>query len=102
MTKTEIWKPISKKLYYYESWINQDYEVSNYGRIRNKKTGKIINPFLTSRKNNLKWTMHYGTITLQFYVDHTVYTTFVGDCYGRHIKHRDGNMFNNTLDNLYL
>ena len=47
----EIWKPISKDLYYISSLIG-DYEVSNKGRIRNTKTGKI----LTS--NNGKYLLH--------------------------------------------
>ena len=106
MTKTEIWKPVSKKMYYIESLINDNYEVSNYGRIRNRKTGKIINPFLTPNKKALKWTNHKSKFgcnyTLQFLVDHTVYSAFIGDCYGKRIKHRDDNMFNNTLDNLYI
>ena len=43
----EIWKPISKDLYYIGSLIG-DYEVSNKGRIRNAKTGKFIHPFTVS------------------------------------------------------
>lgn len=101
----EIWKPISTKLYpYYESLVNQVYEVSNYGRIRNSKTGKIINPFVT--QNRYIWTMHYNTCgwnyTLQFLVSHTVYETFVGDCFDKVVYHRDGNKFNNNVDNLFI
>ena len=101
----EIWKPISKKLYYIGSLIG-DYEVSNKGRIRNAKTGKFIHPFKTRDKARLRWTNHkryhgYDN-TLQFLVDHTVYQTFIGDCYGKHIGHHDGNYFNNEVDNLYI
>lgn len=108
MTKTEIWKPISSNMYYIVSFLNFDYEVSNFGRIRNKKTGKIINGFPTKSGNKkLKWTMHFHYSngvpgTLQFLVDHTVYEAFVGPCYNVEVKHRDGNNFNNTLDNLYI
>lgn len=100
----EIWKPISNGLYY--MGVNQNYEVSNYGRIRNSKTGKLIKPFLTDNGKKLRWTMHdssYGyDATLQFLVDHTVYETFVGDCYGKIVKHKDGDNLNNLVDNLYI
>lgn len=101
----EIWKPISKDLYYIDSLIG-DYEVSNKGRIRNVKTGKFIHPFKTRDKTRLKWTNHKTShgwaSTLQFLVDHTVYQTFVGDCYGNVVYHRDGDNFNNEVDNLYI
>ena len=101
----EIWKPISKDLYYIGSLIG-DYEVSNKGRIRNAKTGKFIHPFKTQNGKSLKWTNHQNAngwnCTLQFLVDHTVYQTFVGDCYGKVVYHRDGDNFNNEVDNLYI
>ena len=101
----EIWKPISKDLYYMSSYIG-DYEISNKGRIRNAKTGKFIHPFKTYDKKRLMWTNHKringNDSTLQFLVDHTVYQTYVGDCYGKHISHRDDNYFNNEVDNLYI
>ena len=101
----EIWKPISKDLYYINSLIG-DYEVSNKGRIRNAKTGKLIHSFKTYDKKRLMWTNHKringNDSTLQFLVDHTVYQTFVGDCYGKCVKHRDGDYFNNEVDNLYI
>lgn len=98
----EIWKPISNGLYY--MGVNQNYEVSNYGRIRNSKTGKVIKPFLNQTGKKLRWTMHFTGFdtTLQFLVDHTVYETFVGDCYGKIVKHKDGDNFNNLVDNLYI
>ena len=72
----EIWKPISKDLYYMSSYIG-DYEISNKGRIRNAKTGKFIHPFKTYDKKRLMWTNHKringNDSTLQFLVDHTVY-----------------------------
>ena len=100
----EVWKPISQNLYYYG--VNQDYEVSNHGRIRNSKTNKIINPYMAQSGKKLKWTMHNSKngydATLQFLVDHTVYETFIGDCYDKEVKHKDGNNFNNMVDNLYI
>ena len=106
MTKKEVWKPISKNLYYMSSWIG-DYEVSNLGNIRNKKTKKMIHPFFTQDKKKLKFTSHKttrlnGDFTLQFLVDHVVYETFVGPCYGVPVYHRDGDNFNNAVENLYI
>ena len=101
----EIWKPISKDLYYISSLIG-DYEVSNKGRIRNAKTGKFIHPFKTHDQKRLMWTNHKRShgwdSTLQFLVDHTVYQTFVGNCYGKRVYHLDGDYFNNEVDNLYI
>ena len=98
----EVWKEISNNMYYYTALLNKDYEVSNFGRIRNKKTGKIISTY--KKGNKLRWTMHkrlngYDT-TLQFLVDHTVYEAFIGPCYGSHIKHKDGDLMNNCVWNL--
>ena len=101
----EVWKPISRNMYYISAMVGT-YEVSNLGRIRNRKTGKIIHPFLNQKGTKLKWTNHgkYGNYncTLQFLVDHTVYETFIGDCYNTVVKHRDGNNMNNAVDNLYI
>lgn len=106
----EIWKPVSKKMYFFSNFVNQDYEVSNLGNIRNAKTGRKINPFLTQNGKKLRWNMHksFGEgnmpSSLQFLVDQTVYITFSGSnkSYGRPIKHKDGNLMNNAYDNLYL
>lgn len=103
----EIWKPISTSMYFYSDLINTDYEVSNMGRIRNAKTGKEIHPFPNQKGNKRKWTMHgrYSDgwpYTLQFLVDHTVYEAFVGLCYEKELKHKDGNNFNDALENLCI
>jgi hypothetical protein len=106
--KKEIWKPVLYENFCSEYWINcvnRNYEVSNLGRIRNNKTGKILNSFV--KDNALYWTMHYNRpdyypITLQFRVSHVVYGSFVGNCYDHKIYHKDNDIFNNSLDNLYM
>ena len=102
----EIWKPVSKTMYWIPNMVNEDYEVSNFGNIRNKKTGKKIATYSRKDYKKLFWTNHKNMghyhATLQFLVDHTVYTAFIGNCYEKHIKHRDGNPFNNHIDNLYI
>ena len=103
----EIWKPVSITLSpYWLDGINITHEVSNFGRIRNKKTGNIMSIFI---KDGVPfWTMHCRypgsdyDLTLQFRVSHTVYSAFKGDCYGKHVNHKDGNIFNNELDNLFI
>lgn len=103
MTQTEIWKEIPQNIY----WLGFKpiYEASNYGRIRNKNTGKILvyTPVNGNSKNlkvQLQATYHGGR--LSFLVSHIIYSTFIGDCYERHVKFKDGNSHNFNVDNLYI
>lgn len=82
-----------------EYWLevkgNPDYEVSNYGNIRHKKTGKYISPYLNNG---------YLRVTLSGkheYVHRVVADTFFdGDHNGRDVNHIDGNKTNNFIGNL--
>jgi len=102
MTSTEIWKEIPQELYYLG--FKPMYEASNFGRIRNKKTGKVLKPTASNGNwHHLKVQLrgNYSS-SLSFQVSHIIYTTFVGNCYEKNVKHRDGNPFNNMVDNLYV
>jgi len=80
------------------------YEASNLGRIRNKYTKHVMkqtankshkNP--TVRLNRSMW----GQVQLT--ACYLVYETFNGSIEGGHrLFHKDGNKFNNRLENLYL
>jgi hypothetical protein len=99
----EIWKPISQNLYYLG--VDENYEVSNTGKVRNKKTGHIlkvtpINGDSRRLKVQVKCSRAFCYLSLQ--ISHVVYDTFVGDCYGKAVYHRDGNSANNSVENLYV
>ena len=78
-------------------WWNTRYEVSNLGRVRNRKSGKILatNPTKSHKKPQV-W----------LYTDYKlVYFTFNGVSSRsevKRVKHRDGNVMNCKLDNLYI
>ena len=99
----EIWKEIPQSIY----WLGFKpmYEASNFGRVRNKKTGKILsyspsNGNFNRLRVQLQATYRGGR--LSFLVSHIIYSTFVGDCYEKHVKFKDGNTSNFNVSNLYL
>lgn len=90
------------------------YEVSNLGRVRNRKTKRIISTKRTKSHRhpqvylyNNFWCMG-GTYKEQFTVSHIVYNAFSKDKVhfvdgkvGQRIGHKDGDITNNRIDNLY-
>ena len=94
----EIWKTVSR---------NNKYEVSNYGRIRNKDSGYILstNPTKSHRHPQVFLRVHRSMYDKEQYtLSHIVFEEFVGHNtlpYGAKIGHRDGDIMNNKADNLY-
>lgn len=99
----EIWKTIT--------W-NTNYEVSNYGRIRNKKSGHILSTKPTKSHRHPQVFLsstNYIADREQWTVSHIVYDHFlchndmdkVHHSYGSRIGHYDGNILNNNSSNLY-
>lgn len=87
-------------------WWNTRYEVSNFGRVRNRKSGKILttNPTKSHKKPQVwLYTTFWGT--LQYTLDRIVYFTFNGISAQTTLKrvyHRDGDIMNCRLNNLYV
>lgn len=77
---------------------NDEYEVSNFGNVRNKKTGKILSPQLNRQNNGyLRVTLNNG----RDYVHRIVARSFYDcDLDNYEVNHIDGNKLNNTLGNL--
>lgn len=100
--QTEIWKPVPKTIYYLG--VGDLYEASNLGRVRNKKTGHILQSSSCSgNPNRRRVTFHDGPYsTLSFLKSHVIWETFVGPCYNKRIGFRDGNPDNCELSNLYM
>lgn len=83
-TANEIWLPIAGS--------KGQYEVSNLGRVRNAKTGRILKQSSKRPKVCLA-----GYIGKTCEVSKLVANAFLGE--GR-LSHRDGNQENNRADNL--
>lgn len=87
------------------------YEVSNLGRVRNRKSGKILTTNPTkSHKHPQVWLYSaYFATTEQFTLSHIVYNAFnpndnvnfICGNKGERIGHRDGDIMNNKVENLY-
>jgi hypothetical protein len=87
------------------------YEVSNLGRVRNRKSGKILatNPTKSHRHPQVWLYSEYWQASEQFTLSHIVYNAFKEDdkVYynngraGQRIGHYDGDITNNKIENLY-
>ena len=97
----EVWKTID--------W-RPLYEVSNLGRVRNRNTGRILttNPTKSHKHPQVWLYSEYWNATEQFTLSHIVYNAFANDKVhftyggkGQRIGHRDGNILNNKIENLY-
>lgn len=105
----EIWKEIP----YYTK-----YEVSNKGRVRNKKTMRILSTKPTKSHRHpqvfLALDSKFWAVKHQVTLSHLVYETFLRkkgesscmNCYvckvsGNRIGHKDGDILNNSADNLF-
>lgn len=106
----EIWVPVKFENFCSEYWlpyVGVNYEVSNLGRIRNKKTGNIIAVSDIGYDHAAGFISHkqlengYNQ-SLTFRVSHVVYGSFIGPCYEKKVYHRDGHTWNNELSNLYI
>ena len=89
-------------------WWNTRYEVSNLGRVRNKKSGKILatNPTKSHKTPQVWLYTEYFGCTLQYTLSKLVYFTFnkvsSRSDEVKRVKYRDGNVMNCNLDNLYI
>ena len=88
-------------------WWNTRYEVSNLGRVRNRKSGKILatNPTKSHKKPQAWLYSKYFNTTLQHTLDKLVYFTFNGvsaETIRKRVFHRDGDIMNCKLENLYI
>ena len=94
----EIFKPIIFKGVNYKG----QYEVSNLGRIKNTKTGNLLNHRTTHRtKSYMSLCIGGRRTTAPIHV--LVWEAFNGKLQKWHrIEHKDKDSFNNGLNNLYL
>jgi len=86
-----------------EHWIttqeNEKYEVSNQGRVRNKRSGRILAPQYNKPGGYLRVNINGK----HHYIHRLVANAFYdGDHSNMDVNHRDGNKENNNLVNLEL
>ena len=87
----EVWKDIKD----YED----EYEVSNLGRVRNKKTKKILK--LKKEKGYLRVGLFKNGKKKYYLVHRLVYEAFIGEIpNGMQVNHKDENKENNVLSNI--
>ena len=91
-------------------WWNTRSEVSTFGSARNRKSGKILatNPTKSHKKPQVWLYTDYFSSTLQYTLAKIVYWTF-NNVYAesaialsKRVKHRDGDIMNCKLENLYV
>ncbi len=87
----EYWKDITTYL---------NYEVSTYGRIRNKATGRVLMP-QTMSKGYLGVRLYDSGNGKTYKIHRLVALAFIsGNFDGAQVNHKDGNKSNNNIDNL--
>ncbi len=102
----EIWKEIPQRIYWLG--IKPIYEASNMGRIRNKKTKKILKQSPFNGNNNRLRVQLRGNYSdsLSFRVSYIIYETFRNEndpsSYEQKIYFKDGNCHNFAFNNLSI
>lgn len=78
----------------------QNYEVSNLGRIRTKKTGRIRKLY-TNHNKYLRITFSHKNITKLYFIHVLVAKAFIKNSNNKpHVNHKDCNKLNNHVENL--
>lgn len=93
----EEWRPVVG--------FEESHEISNFGRVRRKRDGYIYKQFVNGRTQSsvvVYMRNKKGSQSARS-VPHMMAMAFIGMPEGNHqvVYHRDGNRFNNRLDNLY-
>ena len=92
VSNKEIWKDI-------EGF--PGYQVSNQGRVKNKKTGHVLKPQINNRSGYYQVSLSVGGKSHTVYIHHLVASGFLGKRpNGYDIDHNDTNKLNNKASNL--
>ena len=92
---TEQWKTIPHPF--------EKYEVSDLGRVRNKRTGRCLSPSLDKQTWSYRMYPEGGRKQLKRSAGVLVWNAFVGEIPPYHfVQYKDGNRRNLKVKNLYL
>lgn len=87
----EIWKSIQ----------DYEYEISSFGRVRNKKTKKILSIFDVNGEGYLRVILFKNHKKKRFFIHRLVAKTFIENPDNKpQVNHKDGVKQNNNLENL--
>jgi hypothetical protein len=96
----EEWRPVRLGILALES----NYEVSSLGRVRNRKTGRVLSShFITNRSGDLyeKVDLYLAGIRHKRFVHRLVAEQFIPNPENKpEVNHPDGNTLNNGKDNV--
>jgi hypothetical protein len=93
----------NKKIIEDERWVQvidyNNYEISDYGRARNKKFNKFLKPYFN---NSIQFTFHENYKNQKRSIANLVFKHFKPEEYkeGINYKHIDGDIFNNHISNI--
>jgi hypothetical protein len=94
---------INKMVHEDERWVQvigyNNYEISDYGKVRNKKFNKFLKPYFN---NTFQYTFHENYKNQKRSIVNLVFKHFKPDEYkeGVNYKHIDGDIFNNHISNI--
>lgn len=84
-------------------WINaknfDGYEVSNDGQVRNKKTGRILKPYLNRKNGYERVDIGKKHVYVHILIASSFFSTSMS---GQKITHIDNNKRNNSIKNLVI
>lgn len=87
----EEWRPVK----------DLNYEVSSYGRVRNKNTHKILLSFDMNRTGYIRVNLYNKGKKKRYFIHRLVAEAFLPKIQGKDfVNHKDGNKRNNELGNL--
>ena len=90
-TACEVWTPIK----------DYDYEVSSFGRVRNKVTKRILSIFDKNRMGYYRVILFKEHKRKRFFIHRLVAEAFIENCENKkQVNHKDGNKQNNNIENL--
>lgn len=90
----EIWKSV------YEYPYSTRYEVSNFGKVRNKETGKLLKQRVNEKTGYTQVMLTFPSTRKNFAVHRLVLNTFKPTTDNLEVNHIDEDRNNNCLDNL--
>ena len=90
----EVWKVLDEY---------PEYEISSFGMLFSRKTGTQIKPDIRLNNNYIRFKIRKEHKRIHLSAHKIVYETFVGKIpEGYELHHRDGDVRNNSVDNLQI